>query len=245
LSPEWTPANLIESDRLLDQEQGRRRVHEGEIHMKIQRRFRSIAASLGVGLLMLAPSLRAQSGQASSPLIGYEVVGQVLNPSAQQSQQYGYLNFVRGLDRITTSAGAAVSESTALFTFFSDTLTERVINNGPMRVVDRTGTGAIYLGPGDATFANPDTFRVGTPVQTFSLRHQVVIDTSSGYFTTTFEITITSVQTFEIDGKPHRLGHQGRIYRLNVSGKLAAPAPPSAYIAGAADGGGGDIIEND
>ena len=57
--------------------------------------------------------------------------------------------------------------------------TERVINNGPIRVVDRTGTGAIYFGAGNATFTNPDTFRVGTPVQTFTLRHQVVIDTST------------------------------------------------------------------
>ena len=121
-----------------------------------------------MGLLLLASGLSAQSGQPSSPLIGYEVVGQVLNPSAQQSLQYGYLNFVRGLDRITTSAGAAVSESTALFTFFNDTVTERVINNGPIRVVDRTGTGAIYLGSGNATFTNPDTFRAGTPVQTFT-----------------------------------------------------------------------------
>ena len=45
-------------------------------------------------------------------------MGQVSNPSPQQSLQYGYLNFVRGLDRITTS-GSVVSESTALFTFFS------------------------------------------------------------------------------------------------------------------------------
>jgi hypothetical protein len=204
-----------------------------------------MTASLGLGSLLLAPGLRAQSGQPSSPLIGYEVVGQVLNPSAQQSLQYGYLNFVRGFDRITTSAGATVSESTALFTFFNDTQTERVINNGPIRIVDRTGTGAIYLGSGNATFADPETFRVGTPVQTFSLRHQVVIDTSTGYFTTTFEITVTSVQTFQIDGNAHRLGHPRNIYRLNVSGKLSSPGPPSAYIAGAADGGGGDIMGND
>src|SRR5689334_14433919 len=127
--------------------------------MRNQKPFQTIAASLaGMGLLLLTPCLRAQSGQASSPLIGYEVVGQVLNPSPQQSLQYGYLNFVRGLQRITTTAGAPVSESTALLTFFNDTATERVINNGPIRTVDRTGTGAIYFGAGNATFANPDTF---------------------------------------------------------------------------------------
>jgi hypothetical protein len=198
-----------------------------------------------VGLLLVAPCLRAQGGQPSSPQIGYEVVGQVLNPSAQQSFQYGYLNLVPGIDRITTSAGAVVSESTALLTFFCDTTTDRVINNGPIRMVDRTGTGAIYFGSGNSTFADPDTFRSGTPIQGFTLRHQVVIDTSTGYFTTTFEITITSVQGFQIDGRTYRLGHPGRVYRLNVSGKLAAPAPPSAYIAGAADGGGGESMEDE
>src|SRR5579872_2514227 len=99
--------------------------------MKIQTWFRRITASLGYAGLLLPPTCLL-SAQPSSSLIGYEVVGQVLNPSAQQSQQYGYLNLVRGLDTITTSAGAAVSESTALFTFFNETATERVINDGPV-----------------------------------------------------------------------------------------------------------------
>src|SRR5579871_4332462 len=107
---------------------------------------RMTATLVWAALLLPSAGLRADNGQASSPQIGYEIVGQVLNPSAQASQQYGYLNLVRGIDRITTSAGATVSESTALLTFFTDTTTERVINNGPIRVVDRTGTGAIYFG---------------------------------------------------------------------------------------------------
>ena len=56
--------------------------------MKIQTSFRRMTSLLsGAGLLLVAPCLPAQSGQPSSPLIGYEVVGQVLNPSAQQSLQ--------------------------------------------------------------------------------------------------------------------------------------------------------------
>jgi hypothetical protein len=213
--------------------------------MKVQSTFRRTTAWLGCAAwLMLPTGLRCENGQPSSPSIGYEVVGQVLNPSSAQSFQYGYLNLIPGLGRVTAAPGLAVSEATALFTFFNDTATERVINNGPIRVVDRTGTGAIYFGGGGATFGNPDSFRTGTPIQTYRLRHQVVIDTSTGYFTTMFEITITSVETFQIDGESHRLGHTGGIYRLNVSGKLASPTP-SAYIAGAADGGGGDVTGND
>jgi hypothetical protein len=213
--------------------------------MKIETSFARTMVLLGYAGWMLMPScVRANSGEATiTPQIGYEVVGQVLNPSAQQSLQYGYLNFVKGLDRITTSAGAAVSEATALFTFYNDTATERVINNGPVRVIDRTGTGTIYLSPGNADFSNPDTFRKGAPIQTFTLRHQVVIDTSTGYFTATFDIAITSAEPFQVDGKRYRLGHRGGVYRLNVFGKLAQQTPPSAYIAGAADGSGAQVSE--
>ena len=214
--------------------------------MNRQSMFGRMTAGLACAALLLMPSgLRSQPAVSSSSLIGYEVVGQVLNPSATQSQQYGYLNLVRGLDRITTTAGAAVSEANALFTFFNDTTTERVINNGTIRLVDRTGTGAIYLDSGNSDFANPNTFKKDTAVQSYTLRHQVVIDTSSGYFTTTFEMTITSATTFQIDGKTYRLGRKGGVYRLVVYGKLNSPGPPSAYIAGFADGGGVEMIEMD
>ncbi len=215
--------------------------------MKIRVDFRRMTAALGCAALLLpSSSLQADDGQTSNPEIGYEVVGQVLNPSAQASQQYGYLNFVRGLARINNSVGAAVSESTALLTFFNDTTTQQVINSGPMRVIDRTGTGAIYFGIGNADFTNPATFKIGTAVQNYSLRHQVVIDTTTGYFTTTFEMTVTAVKGFEIDGTTYRLGHPGIVYRLTVFGKLTAQSPPSAYIAGLADGPGVDgVVEND
>jgi hypothetical protein len=211
--------------------------------MKNQTPFRRLTAWLGcAGLLLVPACLRSDAAEPSTSLIGYEVIGQVLNPSSAQSQQYGYLNLVPGLDRITTS-GNVVSESTALLTFHNDTVTELVINNGPIRVIDRTGTGAIYFGSGGANFANPDTFRNGTPVQSYTLRHQVVIDTSTGYFTTTFEITITNAKAFQIDGKTYRLGHSASVYRLVVSGKLTQQAPPSAYIAGVADGLGVEAFE--
>ena len=206
--------------------------------MKTRMDFRRMAALGCAALLLPSPWLRAQNGQASNPEIGYEVVGQVLNASAQASQQYGYLNFVRGLDRITNSVGAAVSESTALLTFFNDTTTQQVINSGPMRVIDRTGTGAIYFGTGNADFTHPATFKLGTAVQNYTLRHQVVIDTSTGYFTATFEMTVTAVKGFEIDGTTYRLGHPNAVYRLTVFGKLTTQSPPSAYIAGLADGPG-------
>jgi len=138
-------------------------------------------------LLVVVPVLAADTGgphEQADAQIGYELVGQVLNSGAQ-SLQYGYLNYVRGVPRIATTG--TISEASALLTFYNDTTTERVINNGPIRVVDRTGTSTIYFDElGFANFSSPDTFRDGTAVQVCNLRHQVVIDTSTGYFTATF-----------------------------------------------------------
>ena len=164
--------------------------------------------------------------------LGYEFIGQVLNASATQSLQYGYLSSVSGLKTISTT-NSPVSESNALLSFYNDTATQQVINNGPIRVIDRTGTATIYFNAsGGGDFANPDTFRSGTPIQTCSLRHQVVIDTSSGYFTATFEMTVTSVRVFDIDNSRYVLGRPGESYRWSVYGKLTQQGPPSAQIAG-------------
>jgi hypothetical protein len=168
--------------------------------------------------------------------IGYEFVGQVLNASATQSLQYGYLNSVPGLDTIT-AGDSPVSEKNALLSFYNDTTTQQVINNGPIRVIDRTGTSAIFFNPsGGGDFNNPDTFRAGTSVQTCNLRHQVVIDTSTGYFTATFEMTTTAVRVFQIHGNGYVLGRPGEVYRWSVYGKLTQQGPPSAQIAGFASG---------
>ena len=152
----------------------------------------------------------------------------MLNPSAQQSLQYGYLNLVPGLDRITTSAGAAVSESTALLTFFNDTATERVINNGPIRVVDRTGTGAIYFGSGNADLcqsrhvqkrhARPDLHFAasGRDRHLDRLLHDHIRNDDH-----------RPSRAFQIDGKTHRLGHpQECIGSTSPASSRRKPRPP-------------------
>ena len=181
---------------------------------------------------------------AARPSLGYEFVGQVLNASATQSLQYGYLNSVPGLD--TVSTGGAVSEVNALLTFYNDTTTQQVINNGPMRVIDRTGTATIYFNAGGGgDFNSPDTFRGGKPVQTCTLRHQVIIDTSTGYFTASFDLTITSAAAFAVNGSSYVLGRAGEVYHWNVYGKLTTQGPPSAQIAGFASGSRAAMIGTD
>jgi hypothetical protein len=109
---------------------------------------------------------------------------------------------------------------------------------GTIRIINRVGTATIYLNPlGNATFAIPASFQNGIAVQTSVLRHQVVIDTVTGAFTTTFVNTITSADRFQLGERSFTLGKVGQTFRTTVSGHLNTPGTlPSAYIAGYAVG---------
>jgi hypothetical protein len=119
----------------------------------------SFLATLAATILIghCTPVFADDRGTAKT--LGYEFIGQVLNPSPSQSLQYGYLNSVPGLDSVSTQSSGPVSEATALLSFYNDTATQQVINNGPLRVIDRIGTATIYFNA-SADFSNPDTFRV-------------------------------------------------------------------------------------
>src|SRR5206468_4803806 len=160
----------------------------------------------------------AHGRRLSTPLggIAFEVVGQVTNfPPAgagqpATSQQYGYLSLINGLtaDQIFTTARPTLqNETTAHFTFFTDAVTERVISNGRLRIVNRVGTTTIYLDETpDGDFSNRDTFRDGTPVLTMAYRQQVILDTGEGSpavpgsstFTVMNLLDVSAVHTFEI-----------------------------------------------
>jgi hypothetical protein len=152
-----------------------------------------------------------------------EVVGQVTN-TGTSSIQYGYLPFVHGVD--TTFGPGAQNESTALYTFYTSANTTRVITNGPLRVITRDGTTTIYSDPdAGSTFADPDTFRDGTPIEISTLQQQVVVDTTTGAFTTTNVNTITwSARSGDVE--------LGARFRTTLNGHLNATPPPSAYMAG-------------
>jgi hypothetical protein len=158
--------------------------------------------------------------------IAFEVVGQVTNPSPTTSNQYGYLSLINGLSAeqiFTTPNPAAQNETTAPFTFFTDAVTERVIANGRLRIINRIGTTTIYFDdPPDGNFANPDSFRDGTPIVVMDHRQQVILDTGDGTFTVVNLLTIVSTKSFEIGGERFRLGKRGDHFRQFYSG-----APPT------------------
>ena len=158
--------------------------------------------------------------------VAFEVVGQVSNLSPTVSKQYGYLSFINGLSAgqiFTTVDPTLQNETTALFTFFTDAVTERVISNGRLRIVNRTGTTTIYMeDTPDGTFANRDSFADGIPVLTLNYRQQVILDTADATFTVVNLLTVTATQSFEIGGARYRLGKTGDHFRQFYSG-----APPT------------------
>jgi hypothetical protein len=198
----------------------------------------AVGATLGV---VLVGSSTVAFGQSTSLNAGVavrdmrtglslEIVGQVQNSapgvSPAASIQYGYVSYLRGLPIFTGQP----SESTALLTFYTDTTTTQVINDGPMRVIDRKGTLTIYKdSAANGNFADANTFRDGTPTLVASLQQQVILDTSTNAFTARNLNTVTSTRPFEGAAK---LGEIGDQFTTVISGHLNTSGAPSAYMAG-------------
>lgn len=171
--------------------------------------------------------------------LSLELVGQFQNSgpgvTPPTHNHYGYLAYIRGLSVFTAPAQ---DEKSALFTFYSDAATPRVIANGPLRVVTRVGRVTIYRDPStNGDFARPPSFRDGTPVLVAQLRQQVVTDTVTGSLTTFHQNTIVSTRPFRAGRRLVRLGHVGQTFRTVLSGHVTMPGPPSGYIAGYAVSG--------
>lgn len=189
----------------------------------------------------LVPVLAAAgsaSAQTTLPIteeqVLYEVIGE-FNNSGPASQQYGYLSSITGLDSVFSSTPK--NETTALFTFVTNATTFQVVNHGPFRIVDRTGTTTIYLNNGPSDFSNPASFSQGTPIQVSSYSQQVILNTLTNTFVTVHTNTITSVDTFTLNGTAYRLGQLGKSFRTNYSGQVNTPGGvPSGWFAGTSTG---------
>jgi len=184
-------------------------------------------------------SLGSASAQITIPIseeqVAYELIGQ-FNNSGLASQQFGYLSRVTGLANVFSST-TTKNETTALFTFVTNATTFQVVNNGPFRIVDRTGTTTIYLNNGASDFSNPASFSQGTPIQVSSYRQQVILNTLTNTFVTVHTNIITSVETFTLNAIAYRLGQLGKSFRTNLSGQPNTPgAVPSGWFAGTAIG---------
>lgn len=163
-----------------------------------------------------------------------EFVGQ-FNNTPTTSQQYGYVSRIQGLD--DTFNGTPQNEATALFTFVTNATTDRVIANGPLRIVNRTGTTTIHLNTPPSDFSNPASFSQGTPIQVSTYRQQVVLNTLTNAFVTTHMNTVTETHVFWLNGISYRLGRVRETFRTSYSGQSNTPgAAPSGWFGGNAVG---------
>ena len=196
-----------------------------------------VSFCLAAGLVLITAGVA--SAQVTIPItegqVVYEMIGE-FNNSGSASQQFGYFADITGLDNVFSSTSTK-NETTALFTFVTNATTVQVVNNGPFRIVDRTGTTTIYLNSGPSDFTNPATFSQGTPIQVSDYRQQVIINTLTNTFVTVHTNTITDVATFTLNGVAYRLGQLGKSFRTNYSGQTNAPgAIPSGWFAGTSTG---------
>ncbi len=172
------------------------------------------------GLPAVAAVPRVEDGAGADQLM-MEYVGNVVNgsPTPADSRQFGNLVAVAGADSFTA------------LTFYTEATTTATVANGPLRIVDRTGTTTIYLASAPGRFDDPETFRSGTPVQVSTLRQQVIVDTTTGLFTVVNINTITWVQ--ERRPTSPDLGEKGKSFRSSLTGRLNSPGgSPTGWFAG-------------
>jgi hypothetical protein len=171
--------------------------------------------------------------------LSLELVGQFRNSPAGVTPathtHYGYLSYIRG---VSVFKGTTPSETTALFTFFANATTQRVLANGPLRIITRAGRLTIYLDTSaNGDFAKPESFRDGTPVLVARFRQEVVNNTVTGSFTTFHQNTIIATRAFSDGRRAVRLGRVGGIFRTVFSGHGNMPGPPSGFFGGYAVSG--------
>ena len=173
-----------------------------------------------------------------------EFVGQ-FNNTPTTSQQYGYLSTIEGLDSIFSSSSVQ-NETTALFTFVTNATTDRIISDGPLKIVNRTGTTTIYLNNAPSSFSTPASFSQGTAIQVSSYRQQVIVNTTTNDFSTVHMNEISQTVPFTLNGALYQLGRTGKLFRTVYSGQVNAPGlVPSGWFGGYAVGVGSERPEQE
>jgi hypothetical protein len=179
---------------------------------------------------MVSMSIATMSASAQTTLpinedqLLYEFIGEYANSpmvTGPNNLQFGYVSSITGLNSVFS--GTPKDETTAQFTFVIHATTYQAVIHGPFRIVDRTGTATIYLNNGPSDFTNPASFSQGTPIQVSSYRQTAITYLPSNTFVSTNTHTITSVETFTLNGQTYRLGQIGKTFRSTYSGQINAP----------------------
>ncbi len=208
------------------------------MHMLKERRILTVllALVLASALGIARPTGAAAQSAGTDRDIALELISQVAAPLPGRTLAYGYLSYVKGVASDALAAGGDLSEATARFTFYVDTVNTRVINNGPLRVIDRAGVMGIYLDTTpNGNWSRLESFHDGEQILAAELRYQVVINTSTGAFSAHWDLSIAWSKPFAVGGT-YRLGNVGEHFEITMHGQLNAQVPPAAHIAGVARG---------
>jgi hypothetical protein len=217
--------------------------------------MKTIRAAIPVLLELLglfaSPRAAAAGGRPESLRVGdgvvaYAVTGQVNNFAPNKSIQVGYLHWIAGLSDLFSSS-TVQNESTAFFTFYTDTTTLSKKTNGPWTLVEREGTMTIYVNSSPhANFTDLNSFRDGVPVLVLSLHQQVMVDTVGSTFQVVIMTNVQSSGHFQRGSVTYELGRQGDRFRTTYVGRTPSTTPPDGHFSGYAVAvGGRDEREND
>jgi hypothetical protein len=178
------------------------------------------ACVLGVAGAALATS----RPERPSPAILWELVGQVINGGAggpAASVQFGNL------------LGSPCAAPDAALTFYTEATTTRSTVNGPLRLIERTGTTTVRLAPAAGDFASPETFRAGTVVQTSRLEQHVIVNTSTGAFSVVNVNTVSAGGAAPSGWSCPDLLRQGARVRTQLQGHVNTPgSTPTGWFGG-------------
>jgi hypothetical protein len=213
-------------------------------------------AALGTALLLLVlPSAASAQPQPLGTATAGEVAFSFVGRTEQNGPLFvsvGYLSSVAGLDAADLFTGEDPlerSEATARITYFTSArLEERSVNEN-LFVTSGTGETTFYfLEDGGADYANPNSFRDGTPIATStSVWHNTVnvqAPDTGIIFADSVDTQVTA-DRFTIAGEEYVLGQQDERLRLSYVGQgertdVEAPRASFVYAGQATTLGTGD-----
>jgi hypothetical protein len=151
-------------------------------------------------------------------------------PAGEQFVAYGYLTKVHGADDDDLFSNDQLSDGTALLTAYAaGDLVRRTVDQS-VHSLDIEGTLTIYQRsvPG-ATFADPDSFQVGTPIAQFRVTLQDIVTVfAPGKGLPTLNGDLRQISAHRLDGSHRhrifgRVGAEGRLFATGL-GTLLNPA---------------------
>jgi len=206
---------------------------EATAHNATVSRREILTAGLAVASAGLAPAQSAAAqGKSARRLVGIASAGSTAvefrarlvqtGAAGERFVAYGYLTRAVGATAEELFAGPTEDVGTALLTAYAaGDLVRRTIDQS-VHSLDIEGSLTVYQrsGPG-ATFADPDSFQLGTPVARFALQLQDVLSVfapAKGIPTLTGDMQQTLADRISDSGDGAMFGHPGAEARLFATG---------------------------